>query len=409
MIRITTDIPKQLISTIVTNNIDNNLENEILEYKGFDVKIKRQGNLNVTARKRSIYLDLPLDIHIEKPNGLFTIEANGTIMLNVTITTDISTELHLTTKTNIDGWKWIDEPKVKVGILNIPVSPLANMVMNRIDDTITNQIDASVAEKVDFQDIINKKLSALIDSRKVSTDPELYLRAQLEGIDSPGFREYTDKIELPLYLNIQNQITTEYQVSSDWQVPPFRWIDNDPLEHSQDVNISLKYDRIEDIVQSKVNGLVIGGKTLQAGNVEIHHNEKLNIQIDLTAPIVSTLIISGTPVITDGKVQLVDLDVDMQTPNIIYKMTAPIVEKLIRSDIDDRFPINLQELIQEQIRIGLAKANKIAFLDLKINANEATLFDVEFTESHLKATIRAREVEVAVLLEHMDNISDLMS
>ena len=32
MIRITTDIPKHLISTIITSNIDENLENEALEY-----------------------------------------------------------------------------------------------------------------------------------------------------------------------------------------------------------------------------------------------------------------------------------------------------------------------------------------------------------------------------------------
>ena len=409
MIRITTDIPKHLISTIVTSNLDKNLENETLEYKGFDVKIKRQGDVNVTARKKSIYFDLPLNIHIEKPNGLFTIEANGIILLNVTVTADISTELHLSTKTTIDGWKWVEEPNVQVGILNIPVSPLANMVMNRIDDTITNQIDTSIAEKIDFQDLINKKLASLIDSRKISANPELYLRAQLEGIDTPGFREYTDKIELPLYLNIKNQITTEYQVSADWNIPPFNWIDNDPLEHSQFVNISLKYDRIEDIVQSKVNGLVIGGKTLKASNVEITHDEELKIQIELTSPIVSTLTLSGTPVITAGKVHLDDLKVNMQTPSILYKMTAPLVEKLIRSDIDDKFPLDLQELIREQIRLGLSKAKTIAFLDLKINANEASLSNIEFTEAYLNATITAKEVEVAVLLDHIENISEMMS
>lgn len=409
MIRITTDIPKHLISTIVTSKIDKTFENEALEYKGFDVTIKRHGDLNVTARKKSIYLDLPLDIHIEKKNGLFTIEANGIILLNVTITTDITKELHLNTKTTIDGWKWVEEPKVKVGILNIPVSPLANMVMNRIDDTITNQIDSSIAEKVDFQDLINKKLASLIDSKKISTNPELYLRAQLEGIDSPGFREYTDKIELPLYLDIKNQISTEYQVSADWSIPPFRWIDNDPLEHSQDVNISLKYDRIEDIIQAKINGLVIGGKTLKAQNIEINHSEKLDIEVALTSPIESTLTISGTPVITDGKVQLEDLDVDMQTPSILYRMTAPIIENLIRSDIDDRFPLDLQELIREQIRLGLAKANTVAFLDLRINANEASLSNIEFTDTHLNATITTKEVEVAILLEHVDNIEEMVS
>ena len=401
MIRITADIPKHLISTIVSENIDASLAKESLEYNGFDVKIKRNGALNITARKKSIYLDLPLDIHIEKPNGLFSIEANGSILLNVTVTTHISKALDLSTKTTIDGWKWIIEPKVKVGILNIPVSPLANMVMNRIDDTITSQIDKAVSEKVDFQHLINKKLANLIDSKRIVQDPELYLRAQLEGLDSPGFREYTDKIELPLYLHIKNQITTEYQVSSDWDVPPFQWIDNDPLEYQQDVNISLKYDKLEELVRSKVDGLVIGGKTLKSDKVEISFSDQLHLKVNIISPIESNLTVSGRPEIENGRIHLKDLDVDMQTPSIIYKMTAPIIEKLIRDDIDDRLPINIEEILIEQIRHGLAMANKIPYLDLKVDANLITISDIQFTTSHLEAKILAKEVEVAIALEHL--------
>lgn len=401
MIRITADIPKQLISTIVSSNIDKSLVNESMDYKGFDVKIKRNGALNVTARKKSIYLDLPLDIHIDKPNGLFSIEAKGSILLNATITFDISEALHLTTKTTIDGWKWIKEPKVKVGILNIPVSPLANMVMNRIDDNITSQIDKTVAEKVDFQNLINQKLANLIDSRKIVENPELYLRAQLEGLDSPGFREYTDKIELPLYLNIKNQITTDYQVSADWDVPPFRWIDNDPLEYEQDVNISLQYDKLEEIVRSKIDGIVIGGKTLKSDQVQITHTDQLYIKINIISPIESNLTVSGIPMIEQGKVHLNDLEVDMQTPNIIYKMTAPLVEKLIRTDIDERLPIDIEHIIREQIRLGLATANKLPYIDLKVDANTTKLNDVKFTETHLLAKIIAKEVEVAIAVDHL--------
>jgi len=403
MIRITTDIPKQLISQLVSANIDKSLANESLDYKGFDVKILRKGALNITARKKSIYLDLQLDISIQKPNGLFSIEANGTILLNITCTADISDDLHLTTKTTIDGWKWLIEPKVQVGILNIPVSPLANMVMNRIDDTITSQIDSTIAAKVDFQNLINQKLANLIDSRKISETPELYLRAQLKAIDSPGFREYTDKIELPLYLVIENQVTTDYQIAQNWNLPPFKWIDNDPLEHSQDVNISLQYDKLEEIVRSKVDGLIVGGKTLKSDSVEINHTDKLKIEINITSPIESLLTISGNPKIEGGTVNLENLEVDMQTPSILYKMTAPIVEKLIRSDIEEKFPIDLQEILREQVRLGLATANKIPYLELKIDANQAVLQDITFTETHLEAKIIAKEVELALSVEHMQD------
>ena len=99
----------------------------------------------------------------------------------------------------------------------------------------------------------------------------------------------------------------------------------------------------------------------------------------------------------------------MKTTSIIYKMTAPIIEKLIRSDIDDRFPLDLQKVIREQIRLELTKAKNIDFLDLRINANEATLSNAQFTDNHLNATITTKEVEVVILLEHVENIDEIMS
>ena len=90
-------------------------------------------------------------------------------------------------------------------------------------------------------------------------------------------------------------------------------------------------------------------------------------------------------------------------------MTAPIIEKLIRSDIDDRFPLDLQKVIREQMRLELTKAKNIDFLNLRINANEAMLSNAQFTDNHLNATITTKEVEVVILLEHVENIDEIMS
>ena len=90
-------------------------------------------------------------------------------------------------------------------------------------------------------------------------------------------------------------------------------------------------------------------------------------------------------------------------------MTAPIIEKLIRSDIDDRFPLDLQKVIREQMRLELTKAKNIDFLNLRINTNEAKLSNAQFTDNHLNATITTKEVEVVILLEHVENIDEIMS
>jgi len=59
--------------------------------------------------------------------------------------------------------------------------------------------------------------------------------------------------------------------------------------------------------------------------------------------------------------------------------------------------------LREQVRLGLATANKIPYLELKIDANQAVLQDITFTETHLEAKIIAKEVELALSVEHMQD------
>ncbi|MBT3545817.1 MAG: hypothetical protein HN488_10765 [Saprospiraceae bacterium] len=61
------------------------------------------------------------------------------------------------------------------------------------------------------------------------------------------------------------------------------------------------------------------------------------------------------------------------------------------------------------MRLELTKAKNIDFLNLRINANEAMLSNAQFTDNHLHATITTKEVEVVILLEHIENIDEIMS
>lgn len=405
MIKITADLSKAFLSNLLSANIDQVLANESLDYNGFDVEVTRQGAAVVTARKKSIFVDLPLDIDITKEGGLFSIEAKGAIMISLTMSLDISTDLQLSTKSEIAGWKWIEEPSVKIGVFNVPASKIANIILHKMDEKIANDLDKAIAEKIDLQNLLNQKLAALIDSKQVSDDPKMYIRAQVEGIQSSGFVEHVDKIEFPIYLDLSNHITDIFETAEDWHLPPFIWVENIPLEYSQDVNLTQHYDQIEGLILSKIDGLEVGGKTIRANEVKIDGGDQLQIQVNITEPIESTFILNGVPVLHDGTLNLLEMNVDMNTPNIIYKMTSPIIEKILRGEIDDKLPINLHELVREKIKDGLQKANQQAHLHVKMDADHFNIDSVTFDHEKMEVQATAKDVDIVVIPEHVPQVA----
>lgn len=404
MIKIIADIPKALLSQALSIQIDNVIKEDKLDFNGFDVKIARIDEPTVNARKQSIFVDLPLDITIYKDAGLFSIEAVGSLLIGITINADISHDLNLSTKSEISSWKWIEEPKVKLGVLNIPVASVANLVLHRVEEKIANQMDTAIAKNVDLQSLINQKLASIIDSKQISKDPELFLRAQLEGIKSPGFLEYTDKIEFPLYLDIQNHISDHYEASTDWDIPPFEWLHTEQLEYTQEVNLALHYNYLEELIQSKIDGLEIGGKSLSTDEVKISYENQLKVIVKITSPIESTLTITGHPRLDNGSLHLDDLEVDMDTPSLLYKMTAPIVEKLIRSNLEDKLPVKIQEITRAKAVEGLAKANQSPLLNIKLPADHIDINELSFEEDQLVAQATVQDLELKLLLENAGSI-----
>lgn len=399
MIKIIANLPKAYLSRLLSMSLDQALSTEALEIKGFDINLARHDVAMVTARAKSIFIDVPLKVHISKDAGLFSIDAQGIIMISVTSAIDISTNLTINTQSEIAGWKWIEEPKVKIGVLNLPISAIANVILHKVDDDISQKLDEAIAQHIDLQRLINQKLAALVDSRKVSDEPPLYLMTQIEEIQCAGMREYNDKIELPLYIELQNQLSDQYQVATDWDLPRFAWILDEPLEHIQTLDLVYRYESLAEAIRQKMDGIEVGGKQIKISKVTISHDDLIHIRIQITDPIESVMTIAGQPSIINGELHLGDLEVEMNTPNILYKMTSPIIEKFIRSYIEDQLPIPINSLLRTKVNEGVNQVNQSSHLELHLDDRHFVINDVQLVDEKLMVSVAAQDIELKVLID----------
>lgn len=403
MILLATDLDKSFLSQQFTQIVTQLLADEPIEYEGVDVRLKLRPDSQLTARKQSLYVDIPLDLEVAKSAGLFSLEAQGSIMLSITTKLNIDEQLNLSTSSNIEGWKWIVEPKVKVGMLSIPAKTIADLILNRVDERLTNQLVEQIKNKLNLQSIINQQLAKIIDSKKILDQPELYVRVQPRQVQCAGFKEYGDKIQLPLYLEMDAELGDEFKQSTDWKVPDFAWQEIEPLEYEQTISSEIGYDTIEKLILDQVDGLEVGGKTIGAKAVSIEYSDKLNIQIEITSPITSRLEVIAKPRYESGTLHMDDLQVEMHTSNILYKMTSPIIESLIRNELNDRLPISLSDILQQQIRNGLAESQKLKGIHIALNEQEAEIQSIDWKSQALAISLRAKDLAVVVQLAEIES------
>lgn len=396
MILLAADLDKRFLSEQFSQMVTQLLADDPIQYEGMDVKLQLRPDSHITARKQSLYLDLPLDIEVSKSAGLFSLEAQGSIQLSLTTKLNIDSELNLNTVSSIEGWKWIVEPKVKVGLLSIPAKTIADLILGRVDEKITNQLDEQIKQNLNLQKLLNQQLSKIVDSRKILDKPELYVRVQPKAAHSTGFKEYTDKIQLPLYLEMDAELGDEFKQSTDWQIPAFKWDTDEPLEYSQAVHAAVSYETIGALILSQLNGLEVGGKKITADKVSISKQDQLDINISITSPISSRLQILANPRYDEGILYMDELQVEMHTSNILYKMTSPIIEKLIRDELNNRLPVSLADILQQQIRNGLAQSQQLKGVHIALNEKEAQIESIHWLENKLNIELKAKDIAVVV-------------
>ena len=69
----------QVLSDLFESALDDAVSAEPLEVNSVEVILKRIGEAELRPDHKSIHIYLPLNIHLKRPAGLFTVEGSGAI------------------------------------------------------------------------------------------------------------------------------------------------------------------------------------------------------------------------------------------------------------------------------------------------------------------------------------------
>lgn len=117
-------------------------------------------------------------------------EINAQIALNFTTKLWLQPDWSLKTITNFESYEWIEKPTINLGGFNLPVTSIADAVLNNSRNKLSGKIDSVISHKYTLKNIINPLWKALQQPIKSANNMNVWFRLiPLEVYAQPLFAE----------------------------------------------------------------------------------------------------------------------------------------------------------------------------------------------------------------------------
>ena len=233
-------LSKSKIGHFLREQIDIPAQNK-LHVDGFNIILGSviNENIHISVRQKTILAEVPLAFTFIKSAGLFSIEGEGSIRINLEMAVDFDQQFGLQTKTVLQHFEWIKDPVLHVGELNIPIEILSNCIINYMKENTLEKIDTSITKLVDIKKIIHEQIQNYGYNYPIHTKPDLFFNVQLLQVQSDVFHEDEDNIHLDIWVELISKITDEqlkFEIKSD---PDFYWIDKIPEKNNHKIEVEI--------------------------------------------------------------------------------------------------------------------------------------------------------------------------
>lgn len=390
----------EFLSNLLEEALDKAVSAEPMVVNGVEVLLTRIGEAEIRPEGKKVDIFLPLKIQLKREAGLFTVEGNGAIKLNLAVNVDITNSLKLKAKSELVAHEWIEKPILEIGALNIPIETLVNLVLKHHESIITAKIDNSLQQ---FSDLNQLLQGGLADARK-----------KLGELDLKGNRINLDVDELILSepqindgkVNISGIVKPDISINDtavvQSSIVPFRWM-TDEDKHTENkvlVPITFDYDFLENELRTVLQGMEVGGKHFDVRTINIRGGEELNIRMVIDEPIKAEVFIKGKPIYNEIEGQLIlnDIDVKVNPSNFIYKLTAPLVNRFVESKMEDFFPLNVNSQLSELVSKNIPSSIKLEKAKIGIAQNGIQIQELRFLERKLSALAQINGLAVASVI-----------
>lgn len=342
---------------------------------------------------------IPLRLDIAYDLGLAKPRAEGTLALDFSSRFTIDSTWTLATKTGLNAHEWIEEPRVRVGGFNLPVTSIANYAVRRAEGTLERGIDAAVSQQVSLQSYVTQAWNQLQEPLLVSPENQAWLTVNPTDLRMTRLRGTEEAISADILLSALPRMTFQEARPNvlPRPFPPFSYADPSAAERGFNLYLgtTVTYTEAERLASTSVVG-----ETFSSGNRSVRINDlklfgrdgKMIVELATTGSYTGAIYLSGVPQydLGRGKLRVRDLDFTLTTKSFLAKSAAWLLKGTLKKQIQDNMNEVLEDNLREmsdQLQEQLTQQQLAPGVTLDGSLDELGLADTYLTERGIEVVV----------------------
>lgn len=385
-------LSKIALERALNERVDGTIFDDKITEGNLQIAVKKVDTIKIEIRDTTILYRIPLHILIKKELLLTTLAAAGDIALNFQTNYTLNADWTISTRTQLIDYEWIKEPKAKVLGFNVPVTAIAERILNFSAKKVTDAIDKQVNESFALKELALQTWHLLQQPILVSEQYDSRFKFTPTGLAISPFKTKKDTIISTLFVQGFTQVGVGEQsnFSKDTPLLPLKIQAFDP-DNTLKVNLisEIPFEEAENIAIKNFKGeeYGFGKKKVVIDDIKLAlEGDLLAIRVQTSGDYEGWLLLKGIPSYNKKKNQLEikDIEFSLDTKNFLLKSAKWLCSGLLINKLEGNMVYPLKNdlaMLKKQLQTQLTnyKIQEGIFLNGKVE-------EIKVKKAYLDAT-----------------------
>jgi len=395
-------IPIELSLFDLEGSLNRELSGVVYEddsFSGDNMKVTaiKNQNIRIGVQGNQINYRIPLDLTIIYDAGITTATASGEISMEFKTDFEIASTWGMVTKTEIVNYEWLRKPRLKMGIVDLPMGTVANIILRNGKNYIAGNIDKAVRNGLKLEQIIADTWKQMYEPILVSPEYNTWLQVNPQDIGMSPIVVRNDTLYSQVIIESKPAVKVggRPQGLQALPLPSFEPREETFEGFAISIGAQVSYEEAERIARQQLVGETFsyGKRQVKVNDIGLYGQEdKVIVSTALEGTYNGTIYLEGRPVydLRKNAIEIKDLDYTLDTKSALYKSASWLLKGTIKNRIQDNINFlvdaNLSES-KEMMQKQLDNYPIAAGINLRGEVDELSIRDIYIVKDGLYADI----------------------
>ena len=327
------------------------------------VRAEKQQDIRLGIDSQLIKYRVPLSLWIQYDLGISKVEAEGELAIDFKTAFAITEDWNIITVTEVVRHDWLKKPRLKMGVVSLPIGFIADLVLKNSKAALTRSIDDLVQERFNLRELVGEAWGKMYEPMLVSEAYNTWLVVNPQAIGMTPLEMKGDKIRGTILVESQPRVNIGRAPGNirPQPLPNLQLRQEAGDEFTIHINTEISYEEAERIAKTQLLGETFsqGKRSVTVQGLELYgQGNKIVVNTVLSGSYNGSIYLVGKPNYNFRKntIEIEKLDYELSSRNFLLKSAGWLLKSTMKNKIEENMNFlldyNLQEMqaqFQEQL------------------------------------------------------------